>query len=472
MPSPSSDRRHTNGVDAARSLWLREVLVDAVDEDPLRGSQRADVAIVGGGYVGLWTALRLKEADPGCEVALVEADICGAGASGRNGGQLHAWWERLDALVRLFGEHDGLWLAQRSQDAIDEIGRLQSEAGMDIDFRLDGWLWTATTRAQLGAWSAAMSACETYGVGALRLADREEVQRRTGSEIHLAGVAEDHAATVQPAKLVRGLRALALAAGVRVYEHSPVRLERSRPPCLHGSDGTLTADRVVIATNAWAARIPELRSQLFVVGSNLVATAPIPEQLAAIGLTDGVAVCDSQARVIYYQATPEGRLVFGRGGGRVAPLGRVGASFDHSERWESDAVAELRRVQPALADAPITHGWGGPVDVSLSSLPMLGRLGGREDIFYGVGWSGTGIGPAVLGGRILASLALGLTDEWATCPLVDQPIRGHYPPEPLRSLGAVLVRGAVRHEAAAQATGRKPNRALVAAAGLVPGLER
>jgi glycine/D-amino acid oxidase-like deaminating enzyme len=455
-----------------RSLWLQEALVGESDESPLSGSRRADVGIVGGGYVGLWTALRIKQAEPSCDVAVVERDVCGAGASGRNGGQLHGWWERLDTLTEIFGEHDGLWLAQASSDAIDEIGRLQSEQGIDIDFRLGGWLWTATTEAQLGAWSPALEACHARGISALREADADEIARRTGSDVHLAGVAEDHAATIQPAKLARGLRRLALDAGVRIYEHSPVRLQRSRPPVLHGPQGTLSADKVVIATNAWAARIPELRSQLFVVGSSIVATEPVPDRLVALGLTKGAAICDSQPRVVYYQATPSGRLVFGRGGGRVAALGRVGRSFDHNAQWERDAVREMRRVQPALADVRVTHGWGGPVDVSLSSLPLLGHLGGREELLYGVGWSGTGIGPAVLGGRILGSLALGVADEWSSCALVEQAPRGRYPPEPLRSLGAVVVRGAVRHQADAHAQGRRPNPAVVAAAGLVPGLHR
>lgn len=455
-----------------RSLWLQEALAGESDESPLDGSARTDVAIVGGGYVGLWTALRLKQADPACDVAIVEADVCGAGASGRNGGQLHGWWERIDTLTSLFGEHDGVWLARASGDAVDEIGALQSEQGLDIDFRLGGWLWTATTAAQMGAWSAALEACERRGISALRAAAPDEIRRRTGSEVHLAGVAEDHAATIQPAKLARALRRLALDAGVRIYEHSPVRLERSRPPVLHATGGTLTADKVVIATNAWAARILELRPRLFVVGSSIVATEPVPERIAALGLDHGTAICDSQSRVVYYQATPTGRLVFGRGGGRVAPLGRVGRAFDQSERWEGDAAREMRRVQPALADVRITHGWGGPVDVTLTSLPLLGRLGRRDDLLYGVGWSGTGIAPAVLGGRILSSLALGVRDEWSACPLVDQPERGQYPPEPLRSLGAVLVRGAVRHQARAHARDRRPNPAVVAAAGLVPGLHR
>jgi glycine/D-amino acid oxidase-like deaminating enzyme len=285
-------------------------------------------------------------------------------------------------------------------------------------------------------------------------------------------VAEDHAATVHPGKLVRGLRRLALEAGVRIHEHSPVRLERSHPPRLHGPDGVLTAEKVVIATNAWAARIPELRSQLFVVGSSIVATEPVPDRVAALGLAGGVAVCDSQRRVVYYQASASGRLVFGRGGGRVAALGRVGRSFDRNARWERDAAAELRRVQPSLAGARITHGWSGPVDVTLTSLPLLGRLGGRDDLLYGVGWSGTGIGPAVLGGRILAGLALGVRDEYSTCPLVDQPPRGTYPPEPLRSAGAVLVRSAVARTAVAEARERRPNPALVAITRLVPGLSR
>src|SRR4051812_19277721 len=184
--------RRTDSAAPHRSLWLQEALGDAPDAEPLRGSVRADVAIVGGGYVGLWTALRLKEADPACDVVVVEADVCGGGASGRNGGQLHAWWERLDVLVTLFGEDEGRRLAQASEDAIDEIGALQTERGLDFDFRADGWLWTATTPAQIGAWDGVLEACERRGITALRRVDGHELLRRTGSPVHLAGVAEDH----------------------------------------------------------------------------------------------------------------------------------------------------------------------------------------------------------------------------------------------------------------------------------------
>jgi glycine/D-amino acid oxidase-like deaminating enzyme len=461
--------RRVDGVAPHRSLWLQEALGDAPDAPPLRGSARADVAIVGGGYVGLWTALKLKAADPACDVVVLEADVCGGGASGRNGGQLHGWWERLDVLVKLFGEEEGVRLAQASEDAIDEIGALEAEHGLSFDFRADGWLWTATTPAQLGAWDAALEACERRGIGALRRVDGDELLRRTGSPVHLAGIAEDHAATVQPAKLARGLRSLALRAGVRIHEHSPARLERSRPPRLHVPDGVMVADKVVIATNAWAARIPELQPHLFVVGSSIAATEPVPDRLPWRG---GEAICDSQARVLYYQATPCGRVVFGRGGGRVAALGRVGRRFDHDPAWEADAAAALRRVQPALADVRITHGWGGPVDATLSSLPLLGRLGGRDDVLYGVGWSGTGIGPSVLGGRVLASLALGVRDEWSTCGLVDQPDPGRYPPEPLRSAGATLVRSAVIRQGRAEDRGGRADPITLRVAGLVPGLDR
>jgi glycine/D-amino acid oxidase-like deaminating enzyme len=234
----------------------------------------------------------------------------------------------------------------------------------------------------------------------------------------------------------------------------------------------LTADKVVLAANAWAARIPELRPHLFVVGSYIVATEPVPDLIKNLGLDAGQAICDSQARVIYYQATKSGRLVFGRGGGRVAPLGHVGSSFDSSERWHQDAAAELRRIQPELAGARITHGWGGPVDVSLASVPFFGGLEGREDLLYGVGWSGTGIGPSVLGGKILASLALGIDDEHSQSPLVRQRLTDTYPREPLRTVGALLVREAVAREAAAQVAGRRPSRVAVATAALIPGVKR
>src|SRR6266516_1525107 len=201
-----------------RSHWLKEVLPDEEDCPALVGAERADVAIIGGGFVGLWTALRIKERDPACDVVVLERDICGGGASGRNGGFVLSWWPKLASLVRLCGRNDAIALARASEAVIDELERYLDDHSIDGGFHRGGWLWTATSAAQMGAWEPVMQLCEQFGVQPFVRLSPEEVPSRTGSPQPLAGVSEPAAATVQPAAVVRGLRRVAIERGVRIFD--------------------------------------------------------------------------------------------------------------------------------------------------------------------------------------------------------------------------------------------------------------
>ena len=475
------------GAPPHRSLWLLEALAadDAADAPPLQGAARADVAIVGGGYVGLWTALELKRREPSLDVALLEADLCGGGASGRNGGQIHSWWERLDGLAAVCGVEEGVRLARASEQALEELQRLADE-GEAFDLRRDGWLWTATTPAQLGAWERAVARAERHGGRPYLPLSAEEVAARTGSPVHLGGIWEPAGGTVHPARLARALRRRALAAGVRIHERTPVRaiepgaagagaVGAGAPGAvtrLRAAGGaTLDAARVVLAAGAWAAALPELARRIFVVASDVIATRRAPERLDAIGWRGGEAICDSQPRVLYYQRTADGRVVLGRGGGAVALGGRIGAGFERSERFARDAARAFRRLYPALADLPVEQTWSGPVDRTLAHLPLFGRAQANRAVVYGVGWSGSGVAQSAIGGRVLASLALDADDEWSGCGLVDQrPLT--FPPEPLRWAGAQVVRGAVRRVAAREDAGRRARWVDARLAALTPAAKR
>jgi putative aminophosphonate oxidoreductase len=459
----------------ARSLWLQEALAAAAeDAPPLCGEVRADVCIVGGGFTGLWTALALKERDPSVDVAVVEGDICGGGASGRNGGFVLSLWAKFEALEGIRGSAEALRLARTSAAAVGEIVAFCHEHGIDAHVREDGWLWTATNPSQVGAWNSTLVAVERYGERPFERLQPGEVARRAGSPTHLAGVFEPTAATVQPALLARGLRRVALERGVRIFEGSRMReLERGRPPRVRTADGAVTAERVVLAMNAWATRLREVRRSIVVIASDVIATAPIPERLRAMGWTSGTCIDDSRLLVNYYRTTLDGRLVFGQGGGMLAFGGWVGENFDGHSPRAGEVHAGLRHIYPALADVPLTHTWTGPIDRTAVGLPFFWRVGGREDVLCGAGYSGNGVGPSRLGGRILASLALGLDDEWATCGLAREPTGGWLPPEPLRYLGGRLVREAVARKERAEDAGRRASRrtlviARLAPAGLVP----
>jgi glycine/D-amino acid oxidase-like deaminating enzyme len=367
------------------------------------------------------------------------------------------------------GGEEAVRLAHASEDAVDGIGAFCSEHQIDAHYRRDGWLWAATSEAQQGAWDETVAATAEYGETPFQPLTAEEAAARAGERTHLGGVFEPTAATVQPALLARGLRRVALEKGVRVFESSRMtKLDRSRPPKVVTDRGTMTATKVVIGLNAWTASLPELRRALVVIASDIVATAPAPEKLAEIGWTNGMCISDSRMLVNYYRLTLDGRLIFGRGGGKLAYGGNVGTSFDGPSPRAGGVADSMYGLYPSMHDVPVTHDWMGPIDRTQVGLPFFSRLGGREDIVYGVGYSGNGVGPSFLGGRILASLALGLDDEWTRAGLVRDPAGARFPPEPFRYLGGRVVRNAVERKEDAEDEGRSADRVTLLLADLAP----
>jgi glycine/D-amino acid oxidase-like deaminating enzyme len=458
---------------ATRSQWLADVERDPAPAMALTGDIEVDVAIVGGGFVGLWTAITLKDLEPGLRVAILEMNRCGGGASGLNGGFVMTWWPKIASLLRICGQDDALWLAEETSRSVATLGAFLADNGMDAEYRRAGWLWTATTPPHIGAWDSVVNAAHRLGRGEVFVPiDAGDLARRTGSRAHLAGVLEPMNATVHPARLGRALAEIARRRGVAIYENARVeRIVRTRPASLAVCGASVTADRVVIATNAWAASIPELARSFVCVGSAAVATPPIPDRLAAIGWTGGESITDSQATVTYYRTTRDGRIVFGKGGGRLYFTGEPGAEAFNDEGGIAAAERDFRRVYPMLADVPIERRWSGPIDRTHDSLPLLGQLPGAPHIVYGIGWSGNGVNPSRIGGRILAGLVLGRSERWTSNGLVNRQVQ-RFPPEPLRYVGGSLVRAAMARKDRIEIRGRTPSRLIRALADLAPsGLE-
>jgi glycine/D-amino acid oxidase-like deaminating enzyme len=250
-----------------------------------------------------------------------------------------------------------------------------------------------------------------------------------------------------------------------------VALARSTPLVVRTAQGQVTADRVVLAINAWSGQVRELHRAFVVVASDIAITEPVPDGLSSSGWRDGSCISDSRLMVHYYRTTRDGRIALGKGGGRLAYGTRIDASFTGRSPIEPELAARLRLLYPFAAGAPIAASWTGPIDRTVDGLPFFVALG-RPDLICGAGYSGNGVGPSVLGGRILASLALGLDDQWAHCGLVRKPPRG-MPGEPARYIGGNIVRSAVGRKERAEDDGRPIaaiDRALagLAPAGLVP----
>ncbi len=455
-----------------RSFWLQDTAADAVTE-PLQGAAQTDVAIVGGGFCGLWTALRIKAQAPETRVTILEADFCGSGASGRNGGQAHTWFAELDLVGAVTGAEEARALCAATADAIAELEQLQRSGAIDMDLRLDGWLWTASSKAQEGAWNNAVALTEAVEPGRFKLLTASEIEQRTGSSASYIGVVEAKAGTVQPAKLALGLRKLALERGVVIHERSPVLEILPGSTCaLRTARGELRAEKVVLAANAWLSALPELRRHMYIVGSQVIATAPVPAELDRIGWRDGASICDSQAQVLYYQRTPQGRVIFGRGSGEVAYGAVIHAGFNRSPQHGAGNIRELHRVYPTLRDVAVEYDWSGPIDCVPEHIPVFDHLSGHPNIIFGMGFNGTGIAQTPVAGRILASLALERKDRWSESGLVGLQRRSTLPPEPARYLGAKLVRAAIRRRNDAEIRNERPGFLTRAISDWKPGREK
>ncbi len=438
------------------SHWMSATDLLANSTVPLTGNHDADVVIIGGGFVGQWTAMTIKELEPDARVMVLEQHVCGGGASGRNGGFVMSWWPKIGTLRGFCNEEQALFLGNSAEQAITELGEFCKRHGINAHFQQSGWLWTATTSQHIDTWNGTLAACERLGVQPFERLDAKEVAQRTGSAVHLAGVFERSNATVQPALLVEGMRRVALAMGVEIHEGTGVSdIEPGQPALVKTAQANLRARSVVLAVNAWAATIPALAKLIVPVNSSIVTTEAMPQRLADIGWTGGEAITDSQLMVDYYRTTRDGRIAFGKGTGALSFGSKIGEVFSEDAASLALTEADLRRTYPMLGKASIAAQWSGPIDRTYDSLPVFGRLNAHDNIHYGIGWSGNGVGPSRLGGRILASLALGRADAWSNCPLVERNCRT-FPPEPIRYWGGSLVRNAVIRKERSELAGAAP----------------
>jgi glycine/D-amino acid oxidase-like deaminating enzyme len=410
---------------------------------------RADVCVVGGGFTGLWTALALKQREPSLDVVLVEAEACGGGPSGRNGGFLHGYWESLAELVPLLGRERALELARSSEGIVPAVRALDA----DVWLKQGGMLMVSAAPAQDAAIDHAVAAASAVGAPEQALPlDEDAVAERIRSPVFRHGVFFPHAATVQPARLVRALREAVLAAGVALHEGTrAIRISNGE---VVTPNGRVRAPEAVIAVNAAATGWRPVARHATNFGSYVVLTEPVPELLEEMGWTGEEAFVDGRMFLHYSRTTNDGRVLMGSATGPIGFRGRLDSRFTTDLPTAARAEHGLRRLLPGLNAARIERAWGGPIDVAADHLPFFGTVDGKR-IHYGLGYSGNGVGPSWLGGQILASLALGLDDEWTASPLATRGVPS-LPPEPLKRLGGGIVRRAIMAVECAEEENRRP----------------
>jgi glycine/D-amino acid oxidase-like deaminating enzyme len=417
------------------SLWHDTVPGPLEPTASLDGDTDADVAIVGAGLTGLWTAYYLSKADPAVRIVLCEREIAGFGASGRNGGWCSALFPApLPKLERMAGRESAIAMHRAMQQTVDEVGKVSAAEGIDCHWAKGGTIQFARTSTQLERAREEIHEARLFGFDEsdLRLLSAAEAQEFGGVSDVLGGVFTPHCAAIHPARLARGLADLLRSRGVRIYEKTEVR--RLEPGRLVTSGGTVSARHVIRATEGYTPKLAGHERAVVPVYSLVVATAPLPpEVLDQVGLATRPTFNDLRHLIIYGQRTADGRLVFG---GRGAPYhfgSAVQPSFDRVPSVFSALRRTLIELFPVLEDVVITHTWGGPIGIARDWCASVGL-----DPATGVGWAGGYVGDGLsttnLAGRTLADLITGTDSELTRLPWV-----GHrspsWEPEPLRWLG-------------------------------------
>jgi glycine/D-amino acid oxidase-like deaminating enzyme len=445
--------RHTR-----HGYWLQEAGA-AQPAPPLQDDRDADVVVVGGGFTGLWTAWHVKELEPDARVVLLEADACANGPTGRNGGFCNVMWFSLPSMRDRWGDAAALDVARAAERAVGEIGEFCEREEVDAWFRNGGYLQVSTAPAHDGVWAPALAACRELGAAdAVRPLSPEEVAGHCASPAFRAGAFYPTSATVQPARLALGLRERLRSRGVEVFESTPVRDLRDAGAAVEAraAAGTVRAGAAVLAIGAAAkGRGWPLRSRLTVASSHIVLTEPVPDLLEEIGWTGGECITDSRALIHYFRTTPDGRILFGWGGGRIAMGARLNGRTEVDAAVVAATAEHLRTYFPGLAGRRIEHAWGGPIDASPTHLPIVLPLrGGRS--YAAAGYTGNGVGPSHMVGRTLAFLALDRRDEPSRMPFIDPSPRG-VPPEPFQWIGAEAIRQGIIGKETAELAGRPPD---------------
>jgi glycine/D-amino acid oxidase-like deaminating enzyme len=442
------------------SFWLDSVPGDLEPRPSLGGQVDVDVAVIGGGYTGLWTAYYLKRSDPTLRVAVVEKEICGFGASGRNGGWCSALFAgSRERTATHHGREAAIAIQRAMFDTVDEVGNVARKEGIDAHYEKGGTLTFATSRAQLDRVRSSVDHEGSWGFGEDDFVwlDATEARSRIDIKGCLGAAFTPHCAVIHPGRLVRGLADVVDSAGVTIYEQSPAM--EIEPHLVRTPAGTLRADVIVRATEAYTVDLPRERRSFALIYSLMVVTEPLDAGAwEQIGWQGRETFDDGRHVIIYAQRTADGRIAIG---GRGAPYhfgSRIKHSFDRDPAVFEELERSLHGLLPQTSQARITHSWGGPVAIPRDWYSSVG-FDRTTGMAWAGGYVGDGVSTANLAGRTLTDLILGRDTELVRLPWVNHRSR-KWEPEPLRWIGANAVLRIASSADRAEARKGKPVRRL------------
>lgn len=442
------------------SYWLESCGDDLTPRPPLAESIDVDVAILGAGFSGFWTAYYLKEHQPELVIAIVEREIAGFGASGRNG----AWCTSEfptgpESLARTYGREAAIATVHAMRQTVREIKRVSEVEGIECEWADGGQLIVARGSQQRPAIDHEYTALQTLGLASdIELLDASSARDRVSITELEGALFSPHAAAIHPGKLVRGLARVVESRGVQIYEHTAVAdIQPGRYPTLITDRGNVRAKTIVLCGEAYHSQLPGFGRAVMPVYSLIILTERLTDaDWAEIGWRNRECIASCRFTVDYLSRTADGRILFG---GRGAPYrfgSRITPDMDRHAGTHEMLQDNLRAWFPRLKDIRFTHTWGGPLGWSRDFMPTVG-FDPTQGLAQAHGYTGNGVATTNLAGRTLADLILGRQSELVTLPHVNKPTR-KWEPEPFRFIGVrFMQREFMRLDREAERTGIAPS---------------
>lgn len=412
---------------------------------PLEGDVKVEIAIIGGGFTGLSTAYNLRKEQPGLSVAVLEAEVVGFGASGRNGGFSMTLFGLEPAVTKaLFGHQRTVEAHRYMERAVDYVDALVKEHRIQSDYSFPGFLRAATTPGYVKRIQHDLEILTSMGIGGISWIEADQIKQEVNSPRFLGGWWEPRSGLLNPARQVRELKRIAMESGALVYEQTPVtEIQRQSDFKLSTPNGHVTAKKIIFATNAYSHLFHQLKRKQVPAFTHMVVTQPLTRaQLEPIGWANRQGLEDARNLVHYFRLTIDNRIAMG--GSNVSLAYGNEMQHDLNPHTFADLERDTLWLFPHLKGIQFTHRWGGPVSVPVDMAPAIGFIGDSRAI-YSLGCVGHGVSMTHLNGRTLADLALerktDLTDVW----FINRRIIP-WPPEPLRMIASQVIRSYLQLE--------------------------
>ena len=420
------------------SYWLAS-RTDYQVSSPPNQDISADVAIVGAGFTGLWTAYFLKKLDPNLDVVVVEQQVVGYGGSGRNAGIVSACIDHSHALaISHFGREDAERLAKIGLNNIDELAEFAS----DCDYEKTGQLHVALTEAQMEDCRSSAEVASSMGIGGHKFLNAEETRAELNSPLYLGAAWVPGGGIVNPVKLADKIKRECESMGVRFFERS--RVESIGKGEIRTAGAKISAPKIVLATDSYTHHlVPQLLWRFIPLYDYIVVSEPLSQsQLDLIGWKNRQGVTDGRTFFNYYRLTADNRILWGTSEAMYYAPNRVDESCDHSEAHYADLDVSFKRHFPQLKDLQFPFKWGGPIASTTRLTPFFGTIHDGA-VIYGLGYTGHGIGSTRVSGKVMAHMATARPSELLELEMVKKkPFP--YPPEPIRGMAVRAVTDSLR----------------------------